>query len=229
MPKTYKRKKNYRRRSKKRNYHAVPRWGGHQQEFKFVDESVGNVLYREVNDSLIDPSNDHLGGTAQGAGQSQRIGRVCYIRSIYIRGHVRIPSASAVENQGYFRVWLVLDTQTNLIQMPPNTFLKNFVGTGFDVDSMQNLDYSDRYKLLKSTRIKMPPRQAVWNGTSVETNDVNVPFTLFWKGNVKREHISTGAGVDQVTTNSFHILAIGSQDMHATSAIQYICRTRFTD
>lgn len=222
----------WKRLSRKTRAAALLRTGGYaSRELKFHDEGYTQTLTNDLSSvtALAEhATNNQLCGIAQGSAENQRIARCAYIKSAYIKGHINLPSAAAAENNGYASLWLVLDTQSNAAQMKADDFLVNY-GTAYSADALQNLQYSDRFKLLKYKRIRFPPRNCFGNASTSSVGAQDIPFEIYWKGHIKKEHTGTTANVSDVTNNSIHLIAIRSEDAHASTTITYQARVRYTD
>jgi hypothetical protein len=221
--------------SRKTRAVALARTGGYiggQKELKFHDETLSS---HAVTNSLAaaaalaeNATNNQLCGVVQGVSSNQRIGRCMYIKSVYLKGHITLPAASAIENNGYLSLWVVEDTQTNGAQMSVTDFLFNPAGTTCDADAMQHLQYSDRFKLIAHKVIRFPPRNT-FGSTTDAVGAQDIPFKVYRKLNIKKEHSGTTAAVGDSTTSSLHVIAIRSDSAHASTTISYNARIRYTD
>ena len=129
------------------------RTGGYRGlELKFADKEYDANIAVAVAGSEADPTQNCLNGVAQGTTESQRIGRVQFVKSVYIKGHLffRDATGTGITADDYVRLFLVLDKQTNGAQMNAEDFLDDPTNAALDVDAMQNLQYSDRFQLLKT-------------------------------------------------------------------------------
>lgn len=207
--------------------------GPRNYELKFHDESLfSHALTNDLTAAAALAelaANGQLCGIVQGSASNQRIGRCAYIKSVYIDGHITLPAASAAENNGYVTLWLVEDKQTNGAQMSVANFLSNPTGTTTDADALQNLHYSDRFKLLAKRKILFPPRNTYGDGTTNDVGAQDIPFNIYKRINIKKEHSGTGAVIADVTTSSLHLIAIRSASAHASTTISYNARIRYTD
>lgn len=209
------------------------RTGGYRNmELKFKDFIHGATLIQgAVAGTEVDPSQLTISGISQGTGESERIGRVSYIKNVMIQGHVNFDNGTtSTEGACYAYIWLVLDTQTNGAQLNSEDVLKDPGGVSHTIDCFQNLQYSDRFRVLKKKLVRnMPP--------GITTNSLNqnfyskttVPFTIYHKCNIKQEHSGPTDGVSDMTNNSLHVIAQISRTAQADSNIQYTARVRFTD
>lgn len=222
--------------SRKTRAVALARTGGFtggRFELKYHDEALdGHLVTNDMTNAAVraeNPVTNQLCGIVQGSASNQRIGRCVYLKSVYIQGHIRQPSAAALENSGYVTIWVVQDKQCNGATITANQFLEDISGTNLDADAMQNLQYSDRFRLIAKKTVRLQPRQATGNGTNSDTASLDVPFKIFKKINIKKEHSGTTSNIGDCTTSALHVLALRSESLHATTEISYVARVRFTD
>ena len=221
------------------------RKGGYlgKSELKFVDAYRSTALATDLTDvnTLINPGgaggDNNLVPIPIGTGESQRVGRCAYIRSIYIKGHVQVSilnnSANAAHPSFYATLWVVMDKQSNAAPMTPATFL-NQVGVppNHDADAMQNLQYSDRYKLLKKIRIRVNMPGVGSTGANLHSQPgASVPFEAYipLKTPIKQEYKSTGGAITDMTTHSIHMVGLKSTESPPVVTIRYLARSRYTD
>lgn len=210
------------------------RQGGYlNKELKFIDFTFSGAITENIPESEVDHgTNDCLDGVAQGNDEKTRIGRQIWVRQIMIHGQITFENTAAdtnVRGNQYVRLWLVLDTQSNAAQAQAEQVLSDHAVSNLQCEAFQNLEHSQRFRVLKKKTIRMPLSNAVFNGTGgeSESGEVIVPFALYFKGNVQEHHTGTGATVGSKVDNSFHLICIGAKDAAAT--LKYVCRMRFTD
>lgn len=189
------------------------------RELKFVDSFHSTTVPKTVALSRVDPTtNNNLFAVAVGDGQSARIGRTTTLKSIYIQGHLNLPIAASHNGTYYYvTLWLVEDKQTNGAAMDPLDFLTS-VNAQVDADAFQNLNESQRFRLLKKKTIRVP---------RYFTGGLDVPFNMYQKMDCKVQYKDTQATIDKVATSSFHLLAIGSEEMTTAMEISYQVRCRY--
>lgn len=197
--------------------------GFRNKETKFVDSYHSVVCPKTIATSIVDPStNQNLFGLSVNSDQSGRIGRCSYLKSIYIQGHLNIPIATSHNATNYYvTLWLVEDKQTNKALMSPTDFLTS-LNSKTDADAFQNLQYSDRFRLLSKKTIR-------FNKYATGTCGGDVPFKIYKKYAAKVQYSGTGATIGAVTTSSFHLLAISSEETTSAMEITYQARCRYTD
>jgi len=199
------------------------------RELKFNGNERTVTLVSTVSGSECDPTaTGHLCGIAQGTTERQRIGRTCLIKSIHIKGHVTWPSSTTVQAQmAYARFWLIQDTQTNGAQFNAEDVLLEPALSSLGVDAFQNLQYSDRFKVLKVITVMRPTAaNTSWNGSAHVTALSEAPLVIYHKCNTKVEFSNTSSNVSDITNNSFHLIGI-SANISPLPSITYRCRVRF--
>jgi hypothetical protein len=198
------------------------RTGGYLgKELKFVDQFHQGTVPKTIAASLYNPTaNNNLAAIAVGSGQSARIGRHVHVKSIYIQGHINIPIATAHNASAYYvSMWLVEDKQTNGAAMTPGNFLIS-PDPKCDADAMQNLEYSDRFSLLKKKTIRV-------NKYQPGTCGLDVPFRIYKKLDQKVQYTADTAAIDSIATSSFHLLVIAGEETTSNMECQYNVRVRY--
>lgn len=149
-----------------------------------------------------------LNGMAQGATSNDRVGRKINMKSLLIRGHWIPPST-----QSDLRFYVVYDKQTNAATPSNATALTE---SPPDIDSMQNLDGSDRYIVLVDEIIEMA------QGASTRKQ-----FKIYRKLNLEVIFNSNTAGTvgDIVSGGVFAAFATSQ----GSTPVSFKSRIRFTD
>lgn len=200
------------------------------KELKYMDQthfklSTDTTLTSAQANS--DPSTAAcLNAVAQGDAQNQRNGNKIIVKSLQINGFI-VPkplSAQASANRGViFRMIVYLDKQTNGSQNPANQLITT--GT-YLVNSVRNLEWSNRFRVLADTRIPI-----TWDnsfndaGTTGTEGGPAVPFNIFKKMNLPVQFKGTGATIADIIDNSLHILfvsTLGDVEFYYTSRIRYV-------
>lgn len=199
------------------------------RELKFNGHERSVTVPSTFTNAVLDPTaQEHLCGISQGTTERSRIGRVCVIKSVHIKGHVTWPSSSTVQaQQAYCRFWLVQDTQTNGAQLSADQVLQATGLANLNVDAFQNLQYSDRFKVVKQIVVQRPTAaNTSWDGSAHVSAQAIAPIVIYHKCNVKVEFSNITDGVSDITNNSFHLIGI-SNNMSPLPTITYRCRVRF--
>lgn len=227
-----------------RNRRLNIRSGGFMgMELKFFD-SNGSHSFTSPTDAtggMMDPATANcLNAIAIGSGPSDRDGRQVVIKSIHIKGTIRWPSTSGAQTATApvfpaCMLALVWDKQTNAAQATSETIFTNKSGNANCATAVfRNLEYTQRYQILKKKTWNMQPVTPYWNGLTTGT-DIRVPskeISFTW--NVKcaipvNFNTTNGGTVADIVDNSLHLVGFSSGvGLLITPQIQYNCRCRFT-
>jgi len=207
----------------------MARTGGYNKsETRFVDSYYSAALSKTIAGSLANPAtNNSLFAVPVDAGSaSGREGRCAYLKQIYIQGHITVPALTTTDvSHFYVNLWLVEDKQTNGAAMTPADFL-TALNTEVDVAAFQNLEHSMRFQLHKKKMVRVNSRNMEGTGNR---GACNVPFTIYKKFNdLKIQYTGSSAGIADIATSSFHLIAIVSVDASSATELQYQCRCRFS-
>lgn len=199
-------------------------------EKKFIDYETADDAFATTWAAMEDGTANCISATAQGDGESNRDGRVYYIRSVHIRGIVKRvagESGAAPVADEFARVALVWDTQTNGAQLTATDVFDG--GQTDDYLAFRNLQYSKRFIVLKdkSFLLKIP---GLNEGASnlFATGEVKVPFkwNINFKKPIKVRCSGTTAVVGSITDNSLHVVGVATS---TSCQLDYQSRIRFTD
>ncbi len=220
------------RRRRRRN----PRIGGFLGiELKFYDSSLAASAITAPADATggeHDPSATVLFNTVvQGDGESQRDGRQIVMKSLGIRGHIGVAAQTnqtATDVSPTIFIAVVLDTQTNGATISSENVYTNKAESGSHAASpFRNLQFTKRFRILKSKLLTLKQPTLVWDGTNVEQGGFNTPFTMFVDlGNMAVNYSGTTETVANITDNSLHLIAYTSSTAVAPT-MNYNARLRF--
>lgn len=210
--------------------------GAGRDEIKFNDQFHEQNITKDMASAMCDPTTSlNLTYLNVGTAQNQRVGRNAYIKSIYISGHVLLPTTATTNGMDnfYITMWLVQDMQTNRAQMDPTQFLTQPSSANTHADAFQNLEYSNRFKLLKKKRVHCR-RTGPKDGSNFPYGAFH--FQIFKKCNITQQYGdkagspgTTDGTIASLTTNSIHLLAIGAPGIPTNTLMRYNVRCRFTD
>lgn len=203
-------------------------------EKKFVDRVLtSSVLTNVWTTGEHDPATTGLSPVAQGDGESNRDGRRYEIHSIQITGFVQttsqkansIPPADVV-----VRIALVLDKQTNAAQIAAENVFT--VAAVPDTDGYRNLQFIERFQVLKEKRFKLNLTAATTNEGAVDSFSCGAVKHLFkmsykWKTPLKVNMKDTTAVISNVLDNSLHVIAV-ADNLGTVPLLTYTSRLRFT-
>ena len=213
---------------------ANMRTGGYiGRELKFKDyEAIHTLNQGAVAGSEVDPATAlSLSAISQGTSESERVGRVAWIKQVLIQGHVNFwNGTSSTEGGCYAVIWLVLDKQTNGAQLNAEDVFVEPAGVAHTADCFQNLQFSDRFRVLKKKIVRSNPPGLTTNSTDNNFySRITVPFSIYHKCNLKQEFKDSTGTIAAMTNNSLHLIAQISRTANASSDIVYTSRVRFTD
>lgn len=209
-------------------------------EKKFFDSGFNGAL--SANGTAIDGEKDPttllcLNCPAQGDGESQRDGRQISMQSINVKGVVQI-AAQADQTAGDqvpdIFIALVLDKQTNGVQLDSEDVFDNPASaTALAAQPFRNLEYSQRFRVLKTVKVSAQDLagaiQPVFDGTNIEQQGAQIPFSMYCKLNGMKVNFISGqttSVIAAIADNSLHIVAYASNTSMAP-VLTYSSRLRF--
>lgn len=202
-------------------------------ENKFLDTERTSYQFA-ASWNAINPSSGCTGAIsvpAQGDGESARDGRVYYIKSVHVKGMLRI---AAYESQTgpvtpvRARIILYWDTQTNGAEATATNIMVG--GKDEDVLSFRNLQNSKRFIVLKDKTYVLRGQQMNEGASNLfAVGAVMVPFKFnkSFKKPIKVRCTGTTANVSAVSDNSIGIAAVRDDDAYLSPSIEYQARVRF--
>lgn len=207
-------------------------------ETKFYDTNAEKTLTAPTDSTggEADPSGVNcLNAMAAGSGESERIGRMITCKKLNIRGQFRLDSAeSAVNAQPQAvtcYVAVVLDMQTNKAQLnSEDVFTNKSADYQLATEVLRNLEYSKRFKVLRSKKIVLVPNvfeRHVNSGNYFWTTGTKRSFSFDIPLNFNTEFVTTTAGVSSILDNSLHVIAF-CDDTTFASVLEYNARLRYT-
>jgi len=171
---------------------------------------------------------------AQGDGAQNRDGKRIVQKYISIHGYIEKPDADAAGNQeaGKVFVALVLDSQTNGVQLNSEDVFQNISGElNNTVNPMRNLTYGSRFRILKSQTFDLDRKTFAINGVNFSAAGSSVTFEWFVPLNnliTNFTSTSTTSDVAGVMDNSLHLIAFSANNTSASPCqISYTARLRF--
>jgi len=206
-------------------------------ELKYFDSSRPSgdlVASTAMASAELDPSTlNTLFCPVPGTGPTNRIGRNVTIKSIVVQGMtylVRNLYETAPTSAPMVFIALVQDKQTNAAQLNSEDVFTNPGNVAVTGPScFRDLEYSQRFTVLASTKVCIPVPSVSYDGTNMEITGTTTPFKLTWKGSQVVQFNTTGGGtVADITGNSYHIIATAS-DITGAPQLVYNCRCRFLD
>jgi len=203
-------------------------------ENKFYDTSLTAALTASTNwaGAEHDPAGVLcISAPAQGDGESNRDGKKINITSAHVTGTIYCAAQAnqtASDAAPVVFIALVLDMQTNGAQLNSEDVYTNPLGNSIaNVNPLRNLQYSKRFKVLKTKTLQLPVPSITYDGTNIEQSGFVRSFRMdISKMALPVTFTATTAGVANVVDNSLHIIAVAT-NIDMAPAISYNARIRF--
>lgn len=219
----------------------VPRSVGNPQavtERKYFDSEVNALTIpttaQYFTNCEADPATlNCLFAPVTGDDYFNRTGRKVQVIGIKIRGEIQIGAQSnqTVEDQcPIVRLALVMDKQTNGVQLSSEDVFQGQSNIGAGYLSFQNGGYFGRFKVLKDKLMGIRNPVAVYDGTNIEQAGYSIPFkwsVKFRKPILVHFNATNGGTIADIVDNSFHVLA--GQSVAGFCTLSYKARTTFLD
>lgn len=201
-------------------------------ELKFADFEFDAALSATLAGSEVDPATALcLTAVAQGDGENQRDGRKMVVKSVMVRGIVQITAiaAATLQNGMWVKICMVLDKQTNGAQLNAENVFVDPTDTDLDAFTFRDLQFSNRFKVLKSMYLEVNPSAAAGDGAANDQGHYVIPFEIIASGlNLGVNHSATTAAIASVVDNSVHLIAVASPgSAGGVATIKYSSRCRF--
>ncbi len=205
-------------------------------ERKFYQTSLVDASLTAPADSTggeHDPSATIMLNTVtQGDGESQRNGHRMRMQSLEIQGRVQTAAKinqTAADLAPTCFVAVVHDSQTNAAQLnSEDVFINGGANANLAAMPQRNLQFIDRFRVLKQWRVSFPTPDAVYDGTNIEIAGQSKYFN--WRiplKNMKVTFKGTTETVANITDNSLHVVAF-CDNVGAAPKLSYQSRLRFT-
>lgn len=204
-------------------------------EKKFYDTSAAAniVAPTDCTGGEVDPTTVNcISAPAVGDNATARDGRKIVAKYLQIKGSVRfstLTNQSLSIDSNRIMVAVVLDTQTNGAQLNSEDVFTNPRAAATTADApLRNLNYGERFKILKLQQFCLQDPNMTYDGTNVEINGMAEQFD--WYIPLKNLKIAFNAtetaGVASVLDNSIHLVAFATTTT-PQAAIAYNSRMRF--
>lgn len=230
------------RRSYKRKYaRRNRRTGGFVGiEKKFIDSGLSvTALLAPATSSWagceLAPNIQSFNAIDQGVGESQRVGRIAHIKSVYITGTFIQPkkvNQTVMDLTPTVFLCMVLDKQCNGALPNSEEVYTNPVGTAACATSLlRDLQHTNRFTILEQLRVRMPQPTVAFDNTNIEQGGNEIPFTMshtFPGKGLKVQYKGTDADIASIS--NVNVTLMGSCSSLDTGVlITYNSRTRYTD
>lgn len=194
---------------------------GSHPEKKWVD------LVSVTWDPSVTGQTLFLPAIAQGATESQRVGRKCQITDILCNGQISFTNVQAREGINRVRLMLVHDTQPNKLVFPTGSVVAN--GATGDLQGYRVLVNASRFKVLYDrTFSSVAPAGGGDGGANDWSSGNMIGFRINVKCCIDMEYTSNTGAITECTTNSLHWLAFEEKTTPLTT-ISQTCRIRFVE
>lgn len=207
-------------------------------ELKFIDRFlVAGAINNPTG--AVNGENDPatflcLNSMEQGNGASNRVGREITMKSLRIQMSFTraLQEAQDTPNGDHWVFWaLVLDTQTNEVQMSSEDCFQNpSANVATNIFPTINMEGTDQFRVIRSGLIKLPIAQAMMAQGAVDLF-AHGPCTVtksIWvnlKGKKAHFKLGTGANVTSIQDNSYHIICFSNL---GNATVSYASRLRYT-
>lgn len=170
-----------------------------------------------------------LNAPAVGDGEQNRDGKIIGMKTLQIAGVLTVPSQTAltaVSQPIVIELMLVMDMQTNSTQTDSNTILVNPPAQAGNVNTLRNLLFSSRYRVLKRKQFILRYGAVGSVGATFAQGGGYNTFDWFidLKSTLVHFNGGTTGAVSNIADNSLHMVAYAS----ATGAsLSYSSRMKF--
>lgn len=167
------------------------------------------------------PATGQLNLIPQGVTESTRVGRLCVLKSIQIRGNTAFVPGAAATASGVTYLYLVLDTQCN----GAAAAIGDVLTSDNMVSALVNLNNSMRFRILK----RFVLQHVACAGVTTAYNNVNQTIDYFKKLDIPLDFSSTTGALTELRSNNLFLLAGSSASIDDAVAFLGTCRVRFAD
>ena len=182
----------------------------------------------EANPSATSMVNTVPRGTAQ----LNRDKREIIMHNLLIRGVIETPIAidkTANSDIPYAFISIVMDRKTNGLALASEDVYTNIgasIKTGTSL--VRNMNYTKRFKVLKSMHIKLNRPMATFDGTNIEYGATTTPFEIYvdLKG-IKVNYTAAADNISSISDNSIHVLCTVNHTS-LVPVLSYVSRLKFT-
>lgn len=195
----------------------IARMKASSSELKFFDTTLDFSL--DATGEV--PATGQLVLIPQGVTESTRVGRLCVIKSLQMRGLLAfVPAAGATAATHAF-IYVVLDTQANGAAAAITDVLTSNVMTR----ALINLNNSQRFRILKRFVVPLMPGA----GVTTAYNNTVAMVDYYTKLNVPLDFSSTAGALTEIRSNNIFLLAGSDATSDDTVVFAGTARVRFSD
>jgi len=188
-------------------------------ETKFIDcwgEDVNPVpssLPSLIPATVLGSTVNHVTPVGQGTGESERIGRNIWVRSLQLTFFAEVQQAAvaaalAMPNECEVTFFVVLDKQCNSTNPSAAAIWTQPVASvALGGHPLRNLEYKDRFSILATRRLVLSPNSESDGAIMVLKGDHEYgKFFKKWKGKGwKQQYDATGAAISSVTNEAISV------------------------
>lgn len=207
---------------------GVTRTGGYYGRYRSSarPSGTGELKFFDSTDSITVPTsgdvNTSLNLIPQGVTESTRIGRKCTLKSIMLRGMVRLPNTSdPTKTADQVRVIVYQDKQANGATAAVTDILESA-----HINSFRNLANSGRFRVLMEREVTVNCQAGAYDGTNDQFGQVEKDFKAMIKCNVPLEFDSTTGAITEIRSNNVGVLAVSQ---NGAALLSYYARVRYAD
>ncbi len=202
------------------------RFAGRGAELKFLDGQLTNQSITATGTFLFTTHNI----VAQGNSQSERIGRKITIRSIRVKGTIKMFAQDQIgDMEQRVRILFVVDSQANGAA-PTIDEVLNFAGV-LGINSFRDLANVRRYRVIYDRVFDLPVMGVAADGISTF---LNIPTSKGW-GFSKKMHLpieydssSTTGSLSTQRSNNIFSFAI-AENTNESPFVSFVFRIRYSD
>ncbi len=205
-------------------------------EKKFYDTSLANATLVGNGTATAGEHNPSaticLNSVVEGSGEQNRDGRKMVMKYVSISGVI---IQAIIQNQtspgpsGYAQISLVLDKQCNGALLDSESVFTNPSGdTNLSGSLFRNLQYIQRFQVLKTVLVKMPAGEVSYDGTNLEVGAKVTPFKMNVKLNdIPVNFTGTTETIANIVDNSLNLIAFPIDIGTSVYSLYYNSRLRF--
>lgn len=185
---------------------------GGDNEIKFFD----TVMTPTISTTAAIPTGGQVALISQGTSQSQRIGRMCKIKSVQFHGTVDL-NGGTTPSGDVVQMILVLDKQANgAAAAVTDVFTSTDIGA-----ALVNMANSSRFVILLRKKMALQPFGVSTTGNAMKA------ITFYHRCNIPMEYSSTTGAITEIKSNNLFWI-LGST-YTSTCTLEGQTRVRFSD
>lgn len=189
---------------------------------------TSDSTYTNINVTLIN-------GLREGTGENERIGKKVFWRSLYINGYYSHVLGVFTNDICYSRMIVLYDRSPNSSAVLPavTDILRDVIYTSAvntDYESGINIDYKDRYVILRDDRRMLPPVLATLGSSFATATNEDLKIKEYIKVNLETQFSGDTAPmtITQINTGAIYLIFLSN---FATTVWtpNVNCRFRYSD